>query len=40
MDYVGASDVEMIGTGESAGSYREFENRGGAFETVRMLAAD
>jgi branched-chain amino acid transport system substrate-binding protein len=40
VDYVGASDVEMIGTGESAGSYREFENRGGRFETVRMLTAE
>lgn len=40
IDYVGGSDVEMIGTGESAGSYREFENKGGTFETVRMLTAD
>ena len=40
IDYVGASDVELIGTGESAGSYREFENRDGSFETVRMLLAE
>ncbi|NEY92038.1 ABC transporter substrate-binding protein [Tabrizicola oligotrophica] len=40
IDYVGGSDVEMIGTGESAGSYREFENKGGTFETARMLTAD
>jgi branched-chain amino acid transport system substrate-binding protein len=40
VDYVGGSDVEMIGTGESAGTYREFENKGGAFETVRMLTAE
>ena len=40
IDYVGGSDVQMIGTGESAGSYREFENKGGKFVTVRMLTAD
>ena len=40
VDYVGGSDVEMIGTGESAGSYREFENKDGKFETVRMLTAE
>ena len=40
VDYVGGSDVEMIGNGESAGSYREFENKGGKFETVRMLGAE
>ena len=40
VDYVGGSDVEMITTGESAGSYREFENKGGAFATVRMLTAN
>ena len=40
VDYVGASDVEFIGTGESAGSYREFENKDGNFETVRMLLAE
>jgi branched-chain amino acid transport system substrate-binding protein len=36
VDYVGASAVELIGPGESAGNYRELEVRGGAFETVRF----
>ena len=40
VDYVGGSDVEMVGTGESAGTYREFENKAGKFETVRMLGAE
>jgi branched-chain amino acid transport system substrate-binding protein len=40
IDYVGGSDVEMVGTGESAGTYREFENKAGKFETVRMLGAE
>lgn len=40
IDYVGGSDVEMVGNGESAGSYREFENKAGKFETVRMLTAE
>ncbi|MDE2790321.1 MAG: ABC transporter substrate-binding protein [Paracoccaceae bacterium] len=35
IDYVGASAVELIGPGESAGNYREVEIRGGAIETVR-----
>ncbi len=34
IDYVGASAVELIGPGESAGSYREYEISGGAVETV------
>ncbi len=34
IDYVGASAVELIGGGESAGNYREFEVKGGMFETV------
>ncbi len=34
IDYVGASSVELIGPGESAGTYREVEVSGGAFETV------
>ena len=34
IDYVGASAVELIGGGESAGNYREFVVKGGAFETV------
>ncbi len=36
VDYVGASAVELIGPGESAGNYRELEIRDGAFETVRF----
>ncbi len=35
VDYVGASAVEMIGNGESAGSYRHVIVKDGAFETVR-----
>ena len=34
IDYVGASDVELIGPGEASGKYREFEIIGGQFETV------
>jgi branched-chain amino acid transport system substrate-binding protein len=36
VDYVGASAVELIGPGESAGSYREVEVVDGAFQTVRF----
>jgi branched-chain amino acid transport system substrate-binding protein len=35
IDYVGASAVELIGGGESAGNYREVEVRDNKFETVR-----
>ncbi len=35
IDYVGASAVELIGPGESAGNYREIEIKDGLFETVR-----
>lgn len=35
VDYVGASAVELIGGGESAGSYRQVIVKDGAFETVR-----
>ena len=35
VDYVGASAVELIGNGESAGSYRQIIVKDGAFETVR-----
>ncbi|MCC0077402.1 MAG: ABC transporter substrate-binding protein [Rhodobacter sp.] len=35
VDYVGASAVELIGSGESAGNYREVEVVDGAFQTVR-----
>ncbi|MXU63861.1 ABC transporter substrate-binding protein [Oceanomicrobium pacificus] len=34
IDYVGATNVELIGAGEAAGSYREYEVKDGAFETV------
>ena len=36
VDYVGGTDVELIGPGESAGTYREIEVQNGAFETVRF----
>lgn len=36
IDYSGASDVELIGPGESAGSYREIEVMDGKIETVRF----
>ncbi|MEZ5912083.1 MAG: ABC transporter substrate-binding protein [Paracoccaceae bacterium] len=35
IDYVGASAVELIGPGESAGNYREIEIGDGAINTVR-----
>lgn len=34
IDYVGASDVELIGPGEAAGNYAEYEVQDGAFEVV------
>lgn len=34
IDYVGGSDVELVGPGESAGTYREIEIRDGVIETV------
>lgn len=34
VDYVGASNVEMIGVGESAGNYREIEIKDGKLTTV------
>ena len=36
IDYVGASAVELIGPGESAGNYREIEIQDGAINTVRF----
>ena len=36
IDYVGATAVDLIGPGESAGNYREFEIKGGKIETVRF----
>jgi branched-chain amino acid transport system substrate-binding protein len=35
IDYVGASAVELVGPGESAGNYREFEIKDGKIETVK-----
>ena len=36
VDYVGASAVELIGPGESAGNYREIVIKGGKITTVRF----
>ncbi len=36
IDYDGASGVELIGPGESAGRYREFEIKGGKYETIKF----
>ncbi len=36
IDYDGASGVELIGPGESAGRYREFEIKDGKYETVKF----
>ncbi|MGX9354055.1 ABC transporter substrate-binding protein [Roseobacteraceae bacterium S113] len=36
VDYVGASAVELIGPGESAGNYRQIEVKGGIIETVQF----
>ena len=36
IDYDGASGVELVGSGESAGRYREFEVKGGKYETVKF----
>ncbi|EKD61801.1 MAG: ABC branched amino acid transporter family, periplasmic substrate-binding protein [uncultured bacterium] len=35
IDYDGASGVELIGPGESAGRYKQFEVKDGKFETVQ-----
>jgi branched-chain amino acid transport system substrate-binding protein len=34
IDYVGASAVELVGAGESAGAYRQYEIKDGKIETV------
>ena len=36
IDWDGASAVELIGPGESAGRYREFTVKGGVYETVKF----
>lgn len=35
IDYVGATAVEMVGAGESAGNFREYEVKDGKLETVK-----
>ena len=36
IDFEGGSAVELVGAGESAGRYKEFEVKGGKFETVKF----
>ncbi|SAY39994.1 ABC transporter substrate-binding protein [Candidatus Synechococcus spongiarum] len=36
VDYVGVTNVELVGPGEAAGSYREYEVQGDEFKTVRF----
>ncbi|MDJ0823717.1 MAG: ABC transporter substrate-binding protein [Paracoccaceae bacterium] len=36
VDYVGATNVELIGPGEAAGTYRYYEIKGSAFETIEF----
>jgi branched-chain amino acid transport system substrate-binding protein len=36
VDYVGATNVELIGPGEAAGLYREYEVKDGKYETVKF----
>ena len=36
VDYVGATGVELIGPGESAGNYREIDYNGGKDNTARF----
>ncbi|MEE8171530.1 MAG: ABC transporter substrate-binding protein [Alphaproteobacteria bacterium] len=36
VDYQGATNVELIGPGEAAGSYKELEVINGAFETIKV----
>lgn len=36
VDYVGATNVELIGPGEAAGTYREYIVKDGAYETVTI----
>ncbi|MFT4792755.1 MAG: branched-chain amino acid transport system substrate-binding protein [Paracoccaceae bacterium] len=36
VDYVGATDIELVGGGEAGGAYREFVVKDGAYETVKM----
>jgi branched-chain amino acid transport system substrate-binding protein len=34
IDYVGATAVELVGAGESAGNYQEIEFADGAYSTI------
>ncbi|MFP6777832.1 MAG: branched-chain amino acid ABC transporter substrate-binding protein, partial [Alphaproteobacteria bacterium] len=36
IDYQGATNVELIGPGEAAGSYKELEVMDGAFKTIKV----
>ena len=36
VDYVGATNVELIGPGEAAGTYRYYEVKGSAYTTVNF----
>ena len=36
IDYEGASAVELIGPGEAGGRYRQFEVKGGKYETIQF----
>ena len=36
IDYVGGTNVELIGAGEAAGTYREYDIEGGDFTTVEI----
>jgi branched-chain amino acid transport system substrate-binding protein len=36
VDYVGATDIELVGAGEASGAYREFIVKDGAYQTVKM----
>ncbi|MBX3576439.1 MAG: ABC transporter substrate-binding protein [Rhizobiaceae bacterium] len=36
VDYVGATNVELIGPGEAAGTYREYEVKDGKYETIQF----
>jgi branched-chain amino acid transport system substrate-binding protein len=39
VDYVGATNVELIGPGEAAGTYREYEVKEGRYETIKLHGA-
>ncbi len=36
VDYVGATNVELIGPGEAAGTYREYTIENGDYDTVQF----